>query len=505
MIRQIAYHILWLIPSLLLIELLSLKKIFLMTSDLGRHLSDGRLVWGNFDLLRSNFYSYTFPDFSFVNHSWGGGVLLYSVFSLFDFKGLSHLHALIMTLTALPLLFIAQKTRGFRVTFFLSLLALPLITARTEIRPETFSYLFTTTFYLLLWLWRQGSIPRKSLFILPFLMIFWVNIHIYFFLGLVLLALYLLDEWLRVKSWTQDLKTLVGATLLSSLAIFCNPSGWRLLIFSASLFRNDKQLGEYQSVSFYWNQAMPISGFAAFHGVALLLIIGSIFYVLKKKSPLSPLGFFALICLLMSTVSVGNFSLLGFFAIPALAQAAPENTAPSLRKIWLWLLSTSTIVSFAHWFQFVPFIGEQFGSGLFNKVENSAKFYQEQAIKGPIFNNYEIGSYLIFNLFPAEKVFIDKRQEAYPRDFFNNQYRELQDNPGAWQNALDRFGFNSIYFYRLDNSPAAQGFLLRRIEDPSWVPVYVDQLAIIFVRNTEGNQAVIEKFKLPKEMFKLGS
>jgi len=41
---------------------------------LGRHIKNGELVLnGDFGILKSNFYSYTEPDFPVINHHWGGG------------------------------------------------------------------------------------------------------------------------------------------------------------------------------------------------------------------------------------------------------------------------------------------------------------------------------------------------------------------------------------------------------------------------------------------------
>jgi len=47
--------------------------INLATADLGRHLKNGELLLsGNLDLLYKNYYSYTDPDYAFINHHWLG-------------------------------------------------------------------------------------------------------------------------------------------------------------------------------------------------------------------------------------------------------------------------------------------------------------------------------------------------------------------------------------------------------------------------------------------------
>jgi hypothetical protein len=46
------------------------------------------------------------------------------------------------------------------------------------------------------------------------------------------------------------------------------------------------------------------------------------------------------------------------------------------------------------------------GLGIENeKMNNSAYYFRRNNLSGPIMNNMNIGSYLIFHLFPKEKVF----------------------------------------------------------------------------------------------------
>jgi len=55
-------------------------------------------------------------------------------------------------------------------------------------------------------------------------------------------------------------------------------------------------------------------------------------------------------------------------------------------------------------------------------------FFKENNLQGPIFNNYDIGGYLIFNLFPQEKVFVDNRPETYSSEFFQEDYIPMQED-----------------------------------------------------------------------------
>jgi hypothetical protein len=128
-------------------------------------------------------------------------------------------------------------------------------------------------------------------------------------------------------------------------------------------------------------------------------------------------------------------------------------------------------------------------------VQESAKFFVENDVQGPIFNNYDIGSYLIFRLFPSERVFVDNRPEAYSVSFLKDVYRAMQRDEELWKKMEQRFQFNVIYFSRRDRTPWAKPFLVRRMQDASWAPVYADRYALILVKRTEANRELIRRFE----------
>jgi hypothetical protein len=141
------------------------------------------------------------------------------------------------------------------------------------------------------------------------------------------------------------------------------------------------------------------------------------------------------------------------------------------------------------------------GIGLIPNIEGCGNFIRNQQIPGKVFNNYDIGSYLIYYLHDREKVFVDNRPEAYSVAFFDSIYKPMQEDERIWKDKSLEFGINTICFYRHDNTPWAQPFLIERTKDPDWVPVYVDDASIILVRNTEANNPWTRKFALPREMF----
>ena len=77
----------------------------------------------------------------------------------------------------------------------------------------------------------------------------------------------------------------------------------------------------------------------------------------------------------------------------------------------------------------------------------------------------------------------------------------MQENNEAWHAAEDKYGFNAIFFSWHDLTPWGQKFLVSRISDPEWAPVYADENAIIFLKRAEANKAIIDRYEILKSAF----
>jgi len=174
------------------------QKIDLATVDLGRHLKNGEnILLKNFGVLFKNFYSYTYPDYPFTNHNWGGGLIFFLIFKIGNFVGLHLFFIIVSLITFIIFFYLAKREGDFKIAFILSFLLIPLIAERKEIRPEIFSYLFSAIFFLILSLYKKNNISSRHLLILPLIQIIWVNTHIYFYLGLFLILVFLIEEFFK--------------------------------------------------------------------------------------------------------------------------------------------------------------------------------------------------------------------------------------------------------------------------------------------------------------------
>jgi hypothetical protein len=498
------------------------QKIDFASGDLGRHIKNGEwVVEHHFDLrsqdspVHENFYSYTNPDFSTINHHWGAGVIFFEIFKFVGFSGLSVFYTSLVVLAFLFFFLVAKRESNFTIAAMLSLFLIPLIAERREVRPEVFSYVFAGMFFWALWAWKKKELAMSRLYIFPVLMIFWVNLHVYFFLGLFLMGVFWISDIFRLifsrlsdQGFQETLfrvKNLTIVSILSALAALINPFGWKGLVYPLEIFRNyGYTIVENKSVSFVESYGIVNPNYLLIKLVLIALAFGILlaFFINPKKfSPENLM--FALFFGITGWVAIRNFSLLGFFALPILAANLngifspnkKENLPAKENGLAMVYIVVCILAVFCNW-QFISAHSTTAGTGLQAGEMGAADFLKSEKVSGPIFNDYDIGGYLIFSLPKEEKVFVDNRPEAYPDSFFSQVYKPMQENTDIFSAIDEEYHFNVIVFYRNDITPWAQAFFGSIAKNEEWIPVFRDDCAIIYLKNNEGNKAIIEKYKI---------
>jgi hypothetical protein len=400
------------------------------------------------------------------------------------------------------------------VAAVLSILLIPLMAERREVRPEIFSYFFAAVFLWVLWRWQRKELAARWLYILPILMIFWVNLHVYFFLGLFLIGAYWLVETgklvfskLSDEEFSEKIvrvKRLLVLLLLSTGAALVSPFGLKGLLYPLQIFKNyGYTIVENKSVWFVENYGIVNSNFLLIKAVLILTILSFILLFALDRKKISPVYFiFAIFFSAMGWLAIRNFTLLGFFALPILASNLENIFTPGrkdnlpakengLAVIYIVIAIFAVFASY----QFISLHADHRGIGPLPGNEASAEFLKSEKIAGPIFNNYDIGGYLIWSLPTSEKVFVDTRPEAYPDPFFSETYKPMQENPDVFKRVDAQYNFNTVVFSRNDITPWGMNFLKTIREDPNWAPVFEDDYALIYLKKNETNQSIIENNK----------
>ncbi len=484
---------------ILLFSLFFLQKINLTTADLGRHITNGEVFVRFGKVVSTNYYSYTEPDFPVVTHHWLSGVIFYLVKSAVGFNGLSLFYGFISGLTVFIFFLISKRRSNFVIALFFTLLLIPLMANRKEIRPEGFSYLFLGFYVLLYDLYYSKNISFKVLLIaLVVSQILWVNLHIFFIMGIFISGVFLFVEILKGKK--NSIKNHLIILLSLIIASLVNPYGFAGLIEPLNIFKEyEYMIIENQSI-FFMQKRIPQFMYFAVELVSVIFV-GVAAHLATDKRRFSYLGLIIIsfVFMVLSFRAIRGIPMFAMFLAPVLSLYVFEKLPTLKNKLTIPLMIVSALMLIPN--STFSFMRTGFGTGIIDGVNRSADFVKDNNIVGPVFNNYDIGGFMIYNFFEKLPVFVDNRPEAYSAEFFKNVYGPAQADNNYWNELDAKYNFNLIYFYRHDATQYAQPFLIERIKDDNWIPVYVDNYVLILIKNNEANRELIEKYKLPKEMF----
>ena len=493
-------------------------KVDFATADLGRHLKNGEIILNGTAearnaVLHTNFYSYTEPNFPFVNHHWGSGVIFYLTEKISGFNGLSLLY-LVFSLATFWIFFkLACEKSGLLTVSLISMFAIPIIASRAEIRPEIFTYFFCGVFLYICKKIIDGRISPYYLLFLPIFQLIWVNLHTGFIFGPFIVGTYAIDLLIRKYEARALVKRFIVILIFIIIAIFINPSGVKGALLPFTIFSNyGYKIVENQSIPFLVN--LGVGNRLAFTQYEVLLALTILTFgsmlLLKRKEIDLPQMFFTIVFATMSFLAIRYFPLFGFFAIPAVSLASNQLYGSFDKKILYTnkvilikvLMSLLLIFSFIFTLVYISKNKGRMGIGLAPGSDAAASFFKTNLVRGPILNNYDIGGYLIYYLYP-EKVFYDNRPEAYSTSFSQDIYVASLQDDNLFKKIDEEYVFNSIFFYYRDYTPWGQAFLTRMIYDSDWAPVFVDDKNLILLRRNEQNRSIIEKYEIPKEVFQV--
>ncbi len=495
------------------------KPIVLTASDLGRHLTNGRLFLDEGVIQTTNAYSYTYPDFPFLNHHWGSGVLFELARRAGGFTAVSLFGLGVVFLTALLYIRIAWKRGALWLAVVAAIVVLPVFGGRAEIRPELFSYLLSAVFLWILLGVRGGSRSPLWLGALPALILLWVNLHIYFFLGIGWMGAFFVDAlfraWRDAGNRTHHLefaRNLALVIALSCLLTLLNPNGWQGAVYPLFIFKNYAySVAENQTI-------LRIMAQTVFPPALYALIVLAILFVSwlwrlyrdwrNRELPDVALLILTLFVSLVAWMAIRNFTIFSYVSIVSLAYAWSDlDWETLLGRRAAWLKGVGAVVALVLWVAIYPSFWvasyRTIGIGVMPGIVGSLDFFKENNLKGPIFNNYDIGGFLTYGLYPEEKVFVDNRPEAYPGEFFTGELLPMQMDDVVWHRIDNTTRFNVIFFYRHDATGWGQGFMIRRLNDPEWAPVFVDGFTLMLIRRTPENADVVAKYEIPKSKFQV--
>src|SRR3989338_231191 len=496
---------------LLLIFIGFFHPVTAITQDLGRHLITGDIILETHSVPKTNLFSYTYPDFPFINHHWLSEVFYSISFQTIGFNGLLISNATLILMSFGLIIFSIYKKVGALTLLFCSLLYLPILFERTDVRPESFSFMFLSLFIFILYKFREKF--TKWILILPFIELLWTNMHIYFPIGIAVLFLFLIDaiapaiqNLFRDFDSNQIPKPLQKNNILmllfiltaSILLTLINPRGLKGALYPFEVFQNyGYSIAENQNIFFLWNYSHNPA--ILFFGISAILLL---FFLLVFRRKTCPADWFIFIFFsILAITAIRNFPLFVFATFIPFARSFSNikiSFSKNIKAIFLILLLGLAV------FEAQQIYAEKgFGFGVETGAKDGVDFFIKQKLTGPIFNNFDIGSYLIYRLYPKEKVFVDGRPEAYPASFFQEVYIPMQTDENKFEIADKQYSFQTIFFSHTDQTPWAETFLKQITQNNEWRMVYLDDFTVIYTRDKSIKPVIITDYSNLKSLIQL--
>ncbi len=497
--------------------------------DVGWLLSLGRYLITHHQVPRTDVLSYTASGVHWIYPPFGGA-LLYLVYKIGGFAALSWMNALACT----AVLAIAVG-RPRLLTCSLAILAVPSIAFRTAPRAELFTTIFFATFLVLLCKVRRDG--KAPLWLLPLLMVAWVNAHSGFSAGIALIGFYIAIELVefcyasRRPATVVRMKHAAPWLLLSVLATAINPWGfgvyrallahnklaefqmgvigeWSSMRLTAASFADALQLRDPNS-SYWWLLAFAVVAAVLalyrrqFANAALL---GGAAYLSVQH-----VRFQALFAIVVIVISVEVFSRLPVEEQPS---SASEARQISSRQGWLpgASIATATLITMVAGLAILHIAdtlsnrsylanGElsSFGTGLsWWYPQRAADFIESNGLPRQLFNDYNSGGYLTLRLGPKYQDFADGRGIPFSLDLLMMQTALMESPPESpiWSEQADRYNINTIIVSLARIGGLEYVPLKQYCESSRWKPVYLDDVSIVLVRNLPENQSWIERFTI---------
>ena len=458
--------------------------------DLPRHLLVGKLIRTAREVSLTDIFSYRTTGFPSIPHEWLSQVIISSFYDLLGLGGVVLFTALIVTIIWSIIYYNALRRSN---SLFISLAFTGLGVGASLIhilpRPHLFSYVFTV-----LWILVLEQIYKdkpQNWWLLPVLMLVWVNLHGMFVLGIVIWMIYFIGDLLENPSRTwltsKRIKSMLAGGALSILATFLSPSGVGIWGAIASLGGNayiKSRIPEYQSANFQMPETWPF---------ILILLLTLLSFSRSTNKTL-----WRHIFLLAAFAGVALYSsrMMPFFAIiavPIVAQSVTEWLKQDFPNSPLWTTETNitainqtsngllwvftVVIAVAMLFKAnIPidagYKGNTFDPHFF--PIKAVTWLESNPQSGHVFNEFDWGGYMLLKLWPAQQIFMDGHTHIYGEKL-TREYEQVITLSNNWESVFEKYQIT--WAILRVQSPVAKA-----LENEGWTSIYQDETAIILHR-----------------------
>jgi len=477
----------WLLPNFLaaVFAVTMLQVLFLSAgmprlfhdSDTGWHIRNGEAILTAASVPSTDPFSYTREGQTWVSWEWLSDAAFGMSHRLNGLSGVALLAAVTIAFTVYGAARLALSLGGnLFFTAAGSVLLLGVTSMHWLARPHVFSWILALVFLSVAEHQRRET--SSAMWVLPAIAALWANMHPSFLLGPAILFIYGAGEWLARKNALRFLT----ASLLSLLATFINPYGWRLHEHVFAYLQNSylmDHIEEFRSFSFHSGGALYVELFLA------TAVLGTVALIKQRAFGAALLS---VTMLHLSFYSARHLPVAAVLLLPlsiaALAKEAsswPRLTgffrySERLRTIdqRIYGVVPVTVVLILTAFGVNALAGNGhagFDPGTF--PVHAADFLENKT--GRVFSTDQWGGYFIYRFGGRLKVFLDGRSDFYGQNVLEAYSSVIAVKPG-WNEVLNQYRVR--YVLVAPGSSLASALQFRT----DWKRVYSDPVGTVYER-----------------------
>jgi len=488
----------------------------LFDTDMWQHFAVGKAIWQLRQVPTCELWTwptYGAPD---VNASWGFRALIWPIWHAFGIPGL-FAWRWASTLALFGLLWIAARRMGATGLTPLFIMAWCAVTyrARAHIRPETLATLFLAAEIWILETWRArerclaadpGAAANAPGDHRPWLVLIacaWANVHISYWMGLAVQAIYFLGAWpdgrtsvsapLERAGW-RGWRAPVAIGLASAAASFLNPWGWRALSQPFEYFLYWRHEAVYRTIA----ELTPIDW--TFSHRALfpeLLAVGALLLIWRTRArgvdPVEwlmlglfvPLGLMTVRFVGLTAAVMAPFvarDLDDWMRSRAWARPAAAGDGAAGGRRWanaIVVAGLCVAVSLPEWTR--PSMPLGIAIDWRSAPVRACDFLAAHDIRGRGMNQFAAGGYMVYRFWPDRwhLPFMDIHQTGTRDDRY--YYAWAQQDSLAWTYLDDkhRFDYTLLFTHQSPNDSLLD---VLGADSTHWALVFTDDAGAVFLR-----------------------
>jgi len=449
------------------------------------HIRIGEMILNQHTFPTADHYSFTAPGAPWIAYEWLGEVVI-AFAARWGFLGMAALQFIwASTLTLLIFYFASLRCKNAKAAFLATVFSLLMIGAFFTLRPQVMGYIFMLIMLVALERYKLGT--TRTLWWLPLLFLVWINTHGTFFLGLGVFGVYLLTGLfdfrvggLYAEKWSPVQRLHLLKVLLAIVAVLpLTPYGTRLATYPFQMAfmqpLNVSSVLEWQPLSFglLFGKIMMVA--------LLCLVLAQVMFRLEHNLTswvLVMAGAFA---------AYAHIRFLLFFLIfltpeiaDLLSRWIPDYEPAKDKPVLNLIISLGVIAGIVYYLSGPSRLVKPFTE---TSPVKAVEFIREHPLNVPMYNEYAWGGYLIHDLYPQQKVFIDGRADFYEYAGVFSDYLDItRVEPDAFR-LLDLYGIGACLI------PPKSTLATVFSQIPAWKIAYADDVAVLYVRDVPSRRA----------------